>query len=148
MKIETIINFTFIFLLGAILGARFLPPKTPEPIYQQSDICIRAIPDLEEWYYVELLGRVIYCESGGNSKVRNLSKGYFYNYKGQKIAYAGNGLCQFVWTTWKYTIKKTKLDLNNVDIFNYGDNLRAGLWLLSNEGSRHWEPSRHCWSKL
>ena len=43
MKIETIINFTFIFLLGAILGAHFLPPKPSEPIiYGQGDLFIRA----------------------------------------------------------------------------------------------------------
>ena len=44
MKIETIINFTFIFLLGAILGAHFLPPKPSEPIiYEQGDLYIRTI---------------------------------------------------------------------------------------------------------
>ena len=135
MKIETIINFTFIFLLGAILGARFLPPKTPEPIYQQSDICIRVIPDLEEWYYTELMGRIIVCESGGNPKVVNKQYGYK----------AGMGLCQLIPSTVRYCEKKLG---KKIDPFNREDNLECGMWLLKNEGTYHWGYKGASWGSF
>jgi len=128
MKIETLINFTFIFLLGAILGARFLPPKTPEPIYQQSDICIRAIPDLEEWYYVELRGRIIDCESEGDITAKNPNS----------TAY---GLCQFLDGTWIYCEKKWDMDL---DRKSKEDQLYACDRLLKEEGLKHWKPVWSC----
>ena len=74
---------------------------------------------------------IIYCESR------------FYPDALNKKALVGEdvGLFQLNSHYWQETMA-----LNGWDIYNTEDNIEAGIWLLSIEGSRPWYPSEHCWS--
>ena len=53
---------------------------------------------------------------------------------------------QFIDGTWKQTIKKMGLPTNS-DVFDHNTHIQAAIWLLKNEGVKHWESSRSCWEK-
>jgi len=129
MKIETIINFTFIFLLGAILGAHFLPPKPSEPIiYEQGDLFIRAIPDLEEFNIICLTNCLIEKESGGNEKA---------------IGKAGEiGILQYMPKTFQHFCVK-KYGLPN-QIWSAAVQKECARKMLSDGYQNHWMTYKFC----
>jgi len=53
---------------------------------------------------------------------------------------------QFINGTWKYTMGKMGL-ATSTDVFDTDTHIMAGVWLLANEGERHWSESKACWSK-
>lgn len=67
--------------------------------------------------------RVANCESGLRSTAQN------------SISSAG-GIYQFIDSTWE----STKIRMEEPDLVKYNayDNIKAGLWLASNDGWRHW----------
>ena len=73
---------------------------------------------------------IINCESDWQSKVCSFPG-----------CHAGMGIFQIIPTTKQYCENKLGRKLN---VFNYVDNIDCGLWLLKNEGCRHWKPSAHC----
>ena len=81
--------------------------------------------------YPEELKRIIFCESSWRENVCS--------YKGCN---AGMGLAQIIPSTLKYCEQKLGRKL---DAFNSQDNLECAIWLYENEGTKHWESSRHCW---
>ena len=134
--IQILLVGTIIGLVAGLFIGRFLISKPSEPIiYEQGDMFIRAIPDLEEWYYTELMGRIIYCESRGNPEVCNKQYG----------CRAGQGLCQLIPSTVKYCEKKLG---KKIDPFNREDNLECGMWLLKNEGTYHWGYKGASWGSF
>jgi len=80
---------------------------------------------------VNLLEKIIGCESSGNYQAEN------------PTSYAW-GLCQFIPSTKDYVEKKwgIKIDWNNPD-----DQYYACYRLLDEEGTRHWKATQWCWSK-
>lgn len=93
-----------------------------------------------------LAEKIIECESGGNPNACNEEYG-----KTEKgYCKAGSGLFQLIPSTIKYC--KEKLN-KEIDPFNPEDNRECGMWLLKNEGLRHWGDentewgSWACWSK-
>jgi len=80
----------------------------------------------------ELVQRIIFCESGGNSNVCNKQYG----------CYAGMGLFQLIPSTVKYCEEKLG---KKIDPFNKRDNTECAIWLLENEGTSHWNQSKSCW---
>ena len=74
-----------------------------------------------------LLDEIIKRESGGNPKACNKQYG----------CKAGMGLTQLIPSTVKYCEEKLK---KKIDPFNPDDNLECAMWLLENEGLKHWEP--------
>ena len=86
------------------------------------------------WLEYPELFDIITCESGWRPEVCNEDYG----------CRSGQGLAQFIPTTWKYIQdKEVKVD----DPFNIEDNLTAAIWLYSNEGNYHWKQSESCWLK-
>lgn len=92
----------------------------------------QVIQKLVRIHYPDLYW-IVDCESDFNPKA--------ISYAGW---WAGMGLCQIVPSTLRHCENKLGRKL---DIFDPIDNLDCGDWLLKNEGLRHWQPSRHCWSK-
>jgi hypothetical protein len=88
----------------------------------------------------ELADIIIMCESGGRPDVCNKQYG----------CRAGIGLFQLIPSTVRYCEEKLA---KTIDPFNPNDNYECGMWLLENEGTRHWGyegadwGSFHCWSK-
>ena len=72
-----------------------------------------------------LLAEIIRRESGGRADVCS--------YAG---CGSGMGLVQLIPSTVKYCEEKLG---QKIDPFNPEDNLKCGIWLLQNEGIRHWE---------
>lgn len=81
--------------------------------------------------YASLIARIIWCESRGDPKAKNPSS-------------TAKGLCQFLDSTWNYVQEKWDMKLERE---NPLDQRYACERLLREEGSKHWEESRHCWSK-
>ena len=88
-----------------------------------------------------LMEKIIQCESSGNPNVCNRRFG----------CRAGMGLCQLIPSTVKYC--ELKLG-KSIDPFDAEDNRECGMWLLENEGTRHWGTattnwgSWACWSAV
>lgn len=81
---------------------------------------------------MDLARRIIKCESNFKADaVNNQAK------VGQDIGYFQ--LNSYFW-------KDTMLDMG-WNIYNPLDNLEAGFWLLSKQGSSPWIWSEHCWNK-
>lgn len=80
----------------------------------------------------QLARRIIMCESSFNPDARN------YNAKvGVDIGY-------FQINSHYWEAKMLEMGW---DIYNPYDNLRAGFWLLSKQGTQPWFWSKHCWEK-
>lgn len=109
----------------------------------------------------DLMDRIIGCEGDKNPKVCNQRFGCI----------AGMGKCQIISGTWNGTLEKiievgdylpercnVKVSWQEQDlipeakrthpIFDEECNRIVGKWLLENEGSHHWDQSKHCWSKI
>jgi len=78
-----------------------------------------------------LANKIIECESGGRPDVCS------YAGCGQ-----GMGLFQLIPSTVKYCEKKLG---HSIDPFNAEDNYECGMWLLQEEGTRHWGFSGATW---
>lgn len=85
---------------------------------------------LIEKTYPELY-RIIDCESDFRSDVCS--------YAGCS---GGQGLAQIIPSTLLYCEEKLK---RHLDVFDPTDNLECAIWLYTNEGNRHWIPSKECW---
>lgn len=77
--------------------------------------------------------RIVRCESGFQRFAKNphsTAEGYF----------------QFLNSTWRYTMEMMGYP-TSTSKFDEKISIEAGVYLLAKEGSRHWYPSEHCWSK-
>ena len=74
-----------------------------------------------------LVDEIIDRESGGDPSVCNKEFG----------CGSGMGLTQLIPSTVKYCEEKLG---HKIDPFNPKDNLECAVWLLENEGIKHWEP--------
>lgn len=101
------------------------------------------LPTREEMVdiYAELYGAspstakaIIMCESEWRRTAKNPGS-------------SASGYFQFLDSTWEYTMIRMDLptDTSKVDPII---SIQAGVWLLAHEGSRHWNESKDCWSKL
>lgn len=79
----------------------------------------------------DLAFKIIECESQWNDKAKNPASSAY-------------GLGQFLNQTWDYIQNKWGLEL---DRNNKGHQLYATIRLLNEEGTRHWNETRECWSK-
>jgi len=73
-----------------------------------------------------LIDKIIERESGGNPSICNQQFG----------CKAGMGLTQLIPSTIKYCEEKLG---KKIDPFNPEQNLECAIWLLTNEGIKHWE---------
>ena len=88
----------------------------------------------EKYEVDERLARnIISCESSFNPCALNV----------KAVIGEDVGLFQLNSHYWQETMA-----LNGWDIYNIEDNIEAGMWLLSIEGSSPWGWSEHCWSKM
>ena len=81
----------------------------------------------------DLAFKIVECESNWNEYARNGSstaKSYF----------------QFLNGTWKETMRRMG-NPRNTDVFNTYEHIKAGIWLLSKDGTRHWNESKECWKR-
>lgn len=79
----------------------------------------------------DLAFKIIECESQWNDKAKNPASSAY-------------GLGQFLNQTWDYIQNKWGLEL---DRNNKGHQLYATIRLLNEEGTKHWQETRECWSK-
>jgi len=83
----------------------------------------------------DLANRIIWCESRWDPNARN---------NGGK---GGQGLFQVTPQTWGYVTEKMGLPSFS-NPYNYKLNIKVGMWLLANEGTKHWTRwSGWCWKK-
>lgn len=80
---------------------------------------------------VFVLDKIITCESGGNYKAENPTSGAW-------------GLCQMLPSTQINVEKKWGLE---IDWNSSDDQLYACYRLLMEEGTKHWNETKGCWSK-
>jgi soluble lytic murein transglycosylase-like protein len=105
------------------------PIVESEPMTVESSITFYA----EEYGVDEQLARdIIYCESRFLEDARNYDA-----VVGEDV-----GLFQLNSYYWQYVMAE-----KGWDIYNTKDNIEAGMWLLSVEGSTPWNWSKFCWSK-
>jgi len=76
---------------------------------------------------IYLLDEIIKRESGGNPMVCNAQFG----------CSSGQGLTQLIPSTVKYCEEKLG---KKIDPFDPNENIECAVWLLENEGIKHWEP--------
>jgi len=115
-------------------------------IYSQSDAYLYSIKsplpfsyeegllyDLSIQYNIDyfLAWKIINCESGWSQYASNPSS-------------SADSYWQFLDSTWRNTMIRMKLPVNT-DKFELPHSLKAGAWLLSNDGLRHWNQSKNCW---
>lgn len=91
-------------------------------------------------YYSEMYGanpslakRIVQCESGWNRTIANpqpTASGYF----------------QFLNSTWHSTMIRMGLP-TSTDKHDPVISIQAGVWLLAEDGSRHWLESKPCWNR-
>jgi len=72
---------------------------------------------------------IAYAESGYNPNARNKSS-------------SAGGVYQFLDSTWATTMSRMGITGNK---FDAETNIKAGIWLLSRDGTRHWQESAHLW---
>jgi len=101
--------------------------------YRLSDYLIAQAPHciIKGEVRTTLIERIIWCESGNDCTAKNPDS----------TAY---GICQFIDGTWEYVQEKWDM---NLDRDNYYDQYYACERLLREEGTKHWESSKVCWSK-
>ena len=81
----------------------------------------------------ELAKRIINCESGWHRTIANpqpTASGYF----------------QFLNSTWSNTISRMDLP-PDTDKHDPVISIQAGVWLLAEDGVRHWLESEYCWNR-
>lgn len=108
--------------------------ENPDPPIQKTYTTDEYITLFAEKYAVSegLARRIIKCESNFDENARN------YNAKvGVDIGY-------FQLNSYYWEGHMRKLGWN---IYNPVQNLEAGFWLLSKQGSQPWVWSKHCWDK-
>lgn len=100
--------------------------KTPEELVEMYSIEYGVDPKLAK--------AIIKCESGWRREVPNAIS-------------SASGYFQFIDGTWISTMRRMGLSLDT-DKHDPYISLEAGIWLLSQDGTRHWNESKYCWSKL
>lgn len=78
---------------------------------------------------------VAWCESGYKQGVKNAQGS------------SASGVFQIIKSTWQGSLKAMGLP-PNLDVFDAGSNILVGVWLMKEAGTRPWDASKHCWSKL
>ena len=79
-----------------------------------------------------LLNNLIKCESGWDPNAKNPKS-------------TAKGLCQFLDSTWDWTLFKMGIDAEKADRFDANLQLEACAWLMANDDLGHWEETRKCW---
>jgi len=98
------------------------PPKTRINGYRDLDYAKEV---------TDVLDKIIACESGGN-------------YKAQNPTSSAYGLCQMLTST------REGLEIKwgfKIDINSYDEQYYACYRLLVEEGTKHWNETKGCWSK-
>jgi len=131
---------TALFILVGIAHA--LAPKDPlkKALGPQRDISMWSLRIVDgdsignsimDWSQLWDIGE---CESDCNQNVCNKQYG----------CYAGIGYWMIIPSTAKYCSNKIG---RGIDPYKAEDNFECAVWLLDNEGDRHWNQSKHCWAK-
>ena len=117
---------------------QFLTENTPEPLFLPSGVIIQgnslmAISSLEYPNIQILASKIRTCENPSNDPLAcNQQYGCI----------AGMGDYQLIPSTVKYCEEKLG---RPIDPFIKEDNHACGLWLLENEGTKHWGSSTTDW---
>lgn len=70
-----------------------------------------------------------------------------YYYEAQNPDSSAEGVFQMIDSTWEYTMEMMDMPTTTSKI-SVPESIEAGVYLLSKEGSSHWDASKNCWSKL
>ncbi len=139
VKIMIILTFLTGLLIGLSIGSGKECVKESQrsdmfissinsPIFRKNETLASMSDDIE---LILLAEKIIQCESGWNHTAQNPNS----------TAY---GVGQFINGTWNYIQKKWNVELERN---NKEDQIYAMMRLLEEEGSRHWNASKHCWNK-
>ncbi|MCP3684606.1 MAG: lytic transglycosylase domain-containing protein [bacterium] len=123
------LKFWLIISIIALTGILLLSLEKPlernyAPNMVLLDCTLRAEGNAQDIHIEILANKIIQCESGGRPDICS--------YAG---CGAGMGLFQLIPSTIKYCEKKLG---KNIDPFDSSDNYECGMWLLREEGWRHW----------
>ena len=134
--LQTIIVFLVILILSLTL-TRNAVAEDKIRFYKTIDT---EIIRLTKEYKVDekLVRAIISCESGKNSKAINPN----YNKDGSFWS------IDFSLMQINNYFHFTSMEKLGLDYYDEYDSLEYGIILLSTEGTRHWQASRTCWSKL
>lgn len=104
------------------------PPKplTPVELVEKYSEEFGANPKLAK--------AIVRCESEWNQYAKN---------PGSSAA----GYFQFIDSTWYSTLRRMGLPADTSK-FDPVLSIKAGVWLLAEDGSGHWYPSEHCWGNI
>lgn len=134
-----------LFLLGILLGTNIsndlevysnftYVEAINSPIFIKNTTLADTIIEVNDEFNIKLYilaDKIIQCESGWSHTAKNPNSSAY-------------GLGQFLNQTWDYIQNKWGLEL---DRNNKGHQLYATIRLLNEEGTRHWNETRECWSK-
>ncbi|GEM_PF-2389263 len=140
VKIMIILTFLTGLLIGLSIGSGKECVKESQrsdmfissinsPIFIKNETLASMSDDID---IILLAEKIIQCESGWDYTAQNPNSTAF-------------GAGQFINGTWDYIQKKWKMKLERD---NPEHQLYAVVRLLSEEGTRHWETSKHCWGRL
>jgi soluble lytic murein transglycosylase-like protein len=106
---------------GMMQGASNQYIVAPRAILSLPEAYLESITSEDEY---KLLFKIIQCESGWNPLAKNQNS-------------TASGLFQFIASTWN--------SWGHGDVFNYVDNLEAGVRLYRARGTSPWLASVACW---
>lgn len=69
-----------------------------------------------------------------------------YVWKAKNGSSSAESYFQFIDGTWKSTLKRMGYE-ENISKYDPELHIEAAIWLLKEDGTRHWNASKHCWDK-
>jgi len=84
---------------------------------------------------VVLAKKIAWCESNYYSNAKNTGS-------------SAEGVFQFIDGTWMHTMELMGIVATTERKMEVPISIEAGIFLLAEEGSGHWNASKHCWGKL
>lgn len=129
------------FVLGDIAGeAKVVEPEEPPPIVVEEN---REIFTEEEIInYIEKYSDKYGVDSDLAMSIAWAESEYYYKAKNSESS--AEGVFQMLDGTWEYTMRKMGLPISTSKT-QIPVSIEAGIFLLSKEGTRHWEASRIRW---
>lgn len=127
-----------------ILEDKIIEDPIIEEIIKEDKIKEKTLGEVEEYIEkyskkyevdVDLAKNIAWCESNYYQYAKNASS-------------SAEGVFQFIDGTWMYTMELMNLATTTDRKMEIPLSIEAGVFLLSEEGSYHWNASKHCWGNM